>query len=45
VFVGGLLWAWMYQKNNSLAGIWISHFFADVAILLIGAHLVFGSGL
>jgi uncharacterized protein len=42
VFVGGLLWAWMYQKNNSLAGVWISHFFADVAILAVGAQLVFG---
>lgn len=42
VFVAGLFWAWQFTKNRSLAGAWISHFFADVAILLIGAHLVFG---
>lgn len=42
VFVAGIIWSKLYDRSSSLAGAWISHLFADVAILLIGAHLVFG---
>lgn len=42
VFVGGALWAWQYHRRQSLWGAWISHFYADVAILSLGYLLLFG---
>lgn len=42
VFLGGLLWAWLYRRRGSLAGAWLSHIAADLVIMTIGAHLVFG---
>lgn len=41
VFVGGALWAFHYDRKQTLWGVWVSHFFADFAIMIIGAHLVF----
>lgn len=41
VGVGGLLWCWMYQRQRTLAGAWLSHALVDVAILSVGYHLVF----
>jgi membrane protease YdiL (CAAX protease family) len=42
VFVGGLLWAWLYLRYGSVWPPWISHVFADLAIFIIGWHLLFG---
>lgn len=36
VGIGGALWSWMYARQNSLAGAWLSHMLIDVAILWIG---------
>ncbi|HPA46621.1 MAG TPA: CPBP family intramembrane metalloprotease [bacterium] len=42
VGLGGALWCWMYRKQNSLAGIWLSHTLVDLAIFSIGYNLIFG---
>ncbi|RZA06254.1 MAG: CPBP family intramembrane metalloprotease [Proteobacteria bacterium] len=42
VFLAGWIWAAFFARRGSLIAAWISHFFADVAIMAIGGHLVFG---
>ena len=36
VAVGGAIWAWMYQREGSLWGPWLSHLLVDAAIFAIG---------
>ncbi len=36
VAVGGAVWAWLYERDGSLYGPWISHLFVDAAIFLVG---------
>lgn len=43
VFLGGLLWCGLYAKTNSFWGNWLSHFFVDVGIFLIGYFILIGS--
>lgn len=43
VFVAGLFWSLIYEKWKNLWIPWISHLFADVAILWIGYQMVWGS--
>jgi uncharacterized protein len=40
VGVGGLVWAWLYQRSRSLYGPWLSHALADAALLWIGYGLL-----
>jgi len=40
VALGGGLWCWMYQKQQTLAGCWLSHILVDGAIFYIGYYLV-----
>jgi membrane protease YdiL (CAAX protease family) len=40
VAVGGAVWAWMYDRQRSLYGPWISHFLVDAVIMYIGYDLV-----
>lgn len=42
VFVGGLVWAWLYHRYRSIWPGWISHVLADVAVFAIGWRLLFG---
>ncbi len=42
VFAGGLLWAWLYLRYRSIWPCWISHVLADVAVFVLGWHLLFG---
>jgi hypothetical protein len=42
VFVGGVTWSWLYLRYRSIWPAYVSHFFPDVAIFLIGWHLIFG---
>lgn len=42
VFIGGLVWAWLYQRHRSILPCWISHVLADLAVFAIGWHLLFG---
>ncbi len=41
VFLGGLVWCYIYKKTNSLLGSWISHVLVDLAIMSIGYILIF----
>lgn len=36
IAVGGIFWAWLYNKSGSLLGPWLSHLLVDVSIFLIG---------
>lgn len=42
VFLGGVLWAWLYTRYHSIWPAWISHVLADVAIFAVGWELLFG---
>ena len=39
VAIGGVLWAWIYEKSGSLVGPWLSHLVVDAGIFMIGYHL------
>ena len=41
VGLGGALWCWMYRRQKSLLGAWISHLLVDAVIFIIGYRLVF----
>ncbi|MDR2755613.1 MAG: CPBP family intramembrane metalloprotease [Planctomycetaceae bacterium] len=41
VAVGGLYWAWLYKRSDSIWGTWISHGFIDAAIFIIGFTVCF----
>ncbi|MDR1964155.1 MAG: CPBP family intramembrane metalloprotease [Planctomycetaceae bacterium] len=43
VAVGGLYWAWLYKRNDSIWGVWISHGIIDAAIFTIGFIICFMS--
>lgn len=40
VAVGGIAWAWLYDRHGSLWGPWISHLMVDATIFLVGYDLV-----
>jgi hypothetical protein len=40
VAVGGAYWSWLYERTGSLAGPWLSHILADVAIFTVGYELL-----
>ncbi|MBN2475517.1 MAG: CPBP family intramembrane metalloprotease [Pirellulales bacterium] len=40
VAVGGIAWAWIYQRSQSLYGPWLSHLFVDAGIFAIGYEMV-----
>ncbi len=42
VFVGGLLWQGLYERRASVWPAYVSHVIVDVALLGIGASLLFG---
>jgi membrane protease YdiL (CAAX protease family) len=44
VFIGGAIWSWMYLKYRSVWPGYLSHAIVDVAILAIGAYVIFGRG-
>lgn len=41
VGLGGALWCWLYRRQKTLVGCWISHALVDTAILCIGYQLIF----
>ena len=43
VAVGGMIWAWLYQRYRSLYGPWVSHLMVDLGIMYIGYDLIFSS--
>jgi membrane protease YdiL (CAAX protease family) len=40
VAIGGAYWAWLYERSETLAAPWVSHFFVDVAIFSVGWALL-----
>ncbi len=40
VAIGGVIWAWQFERTGRLWGIWLSHLLVDAAIFLIGLHLI-----
>lgn len=41
IAVGGMFWAWLYNRTGSLAGPWVSHVLVDCAVMAIGYDLLF----
>jgi membrane protease YdiL (CAAX protease family) len=41
IAVGGAIWAWLYQRQHTLLGPWISHGMVDAMIFVIGYDLAF----
>jgi membrane protease YdiL (CAAX protease family) len=41
VAAGGACWAWLYDRHGSLAGPWLAHVLADVALMAIGYDLLY----
>jgi len=44
VAIGGAVWAWIYERTDSLYGPWLSHMVVDAAIFLVGYNLAFQAG-
>ena len=42
VFVGGVIWSWSYDRFRSIWPGYLSHALVDIAIMLVGYHLIFG---
>ncbi|MFN0055835.1 MAG: CPBP family intramembrane glutamic endopeptidase [Planctomycetales bacterium] len=40
VAIGGLLWAGLYQRHQSLYGVWLSHLLVDAGIFWVGYDLL-----
>jgi membrane protease YdiL (CAAX protease family) len=36
VFIAGYIWSKLYEKENSLGAVWISHIIADIALMSFG---------
>lgn len=43
VGVGGMIWSWMYWRQRTLAGCWISHMIVDLGMLALGHRIIFGT--
>ena len=41
VFIAGIVWAWCYDRYQSIAPGYISHILADLAIAIVGYQLLF----
>lgn len=41
VAIGGCLWCWMYNRQKTLVGCWLSHAIIDMMIIYIGYRLIF----
>jgi membrane protease YdiL (CAAX protease family) len=42
VALGGVFWAWLYERSRSLYGPWISHLLIDAALMAIGYQMMWG---
>ncbi len=43
-FLGGVIWSGLYLRYRSIWPGYLSHVLADVAIYIIGWHLIFRAG-
>ena len=42
VGIGGIFWSLLYQRQNTMLGIWFSHMIVDIGMMTIGYKLIFG---
>ncbi|MEM7454824.1 MAG: CPBP family intramembrane glutamic endopeptidase [Planctomycetota bacterium] len=42
ICIGGIFWAWLYEKTGSLKVVWISHLLVDAGIFFLGYLLLRG---
>jgi len=42
VFVGGLIWSWLYLRFRSIWPCWLSHACVDIPIFIAGWMIIFG---
>jgi membrane protease YdiL (CAAX protease family) len=40
VAIGGVFWAWLYERTGSIYSTWLSHLLIDAGIFWVGYHLV-----
>ncbi len=40
IAIGGMAWAWLYERSGSLLGPWVSHLIVDAAIFAIGYEII-----
>ncbi len=40
VGIGGFLWSWLYARQGTLLGAWLSHMVVDFGIMAVGARLM-----
>ena len=43
IFIGGIIWSWLYRRTRSIWPGWLSHALVDCAIMLIGWLVLFGN--
>ncbi len=43
VFIGGVVWTWLYEHYRSVWPAYVSHLIVDVAIFALGGWLLFGA--
>lgn len=43
IFIGGVYWAWLYQRARHLYAPWLSHFIVDAVLMWIGYDMVWGT--
>jgi len=43
VFVGGFIWAILYERSANIFAPWLSHLLADAAIMWVAYRLLFGT--
>jgi membrane protease YdiL (CAAX protease family) len=43
IALGGIVWAWLYERSGSLLGPWLSHLIVDAALMAVGYQLAFGA--
>jgi membrane protease YdiL (CAAX protease family) len=42
IAVGGLMWAYLFEKTRSIYAAWLSHLLVDLAIFAIGYDILAG---
>lgn len=42
VALAGAVWCWLYERTGRLSAPWVSHVFADLVLMYMGARLIWG---
>src|SRR5262249_12076565 len=40
--VGGVVWAWLYDRSRSIYAPWVSHLIVDAGLFVVGYDMYFG---